>query len=100
VIESCGIVNPGDAFEPNAGKGEVARATLYFVTRHPGYVGDGNESNLADVETLLKWHKQYPVSDFERHRNDKIEEVQGNRNPFIDFPEIAEKVDFSKGFKR
>lgn len=100
VIESCGIVNPGDAFEPNAGKGEVARATLYFVTRHPGYVGDGKESTLADVETLLKWHKQYPVSDFERHRNDKIEEVQGNRNPFIDFPEIAEKVDFSKGFKR
>ncbi len=78
----------------------MARTTLYFVTRHPGYVGDGKESTLADVETLLKWHKQYPVSDFERHRNDKIEEVQGNRNPFIDFPEIAEKVDFSKGFKR
>ena len=99
-ISACGILNPGDSFEPGAGKGEVARATLYFVTRHPGYVGDGNESNLADVETLLKWHKEYPVSDYERHRNDKIQDVQGNRNPFIDFPELAEKVDFSKGFKR
>jgi endonuclease I len=99
-IPACGIVDPGTSFEPGAGKGEVARATLYFVTRHPGYVGDGNESNLADVETLLKWHKEYPVSDYERHRNDKIQDVQGNRNPFIDFPELAEKVDFSKGFKR
>lgn len=98
-IESCGILNPGASFEPHAGKGEVARATLYFVTRHPGYVGDGRESKLADVETLLKWHKEYPVSDYERHRNDKIEEVQGNRNPYIDFPELAEKVDFSRGFK-
>lgn len=99
-IPSCGTLNPGDSFEPGAGKGEVARATLYFVTRHPGYVGDGRETNLADVETLLQWHRQYPVTDYERHRNDKIEEVQGNRNPFIDFPELAEKVDFSKGFKR
>ena len=100
-VTSCGIVDKsGGEFEPHAGKGEVARATLYFVTRHPGYVGDGgNESKLADVEQLLKWHKEYPVSDYERHRNDKIEDVQGNRNPFIDFPELAEKVDFSQGFK-
>lgn len=99
-IPACGIVENGKSFEPEAGKGEVARAVLYFVTRHPGQVGDSNESQLADVETLLKWHRQYPVSDYERHRNDKIEEVQGNRNPFIDFPELAEKVDFSAGFKR
>lgn len=99
-IPSCGILNPGRSFEPKAGKGEVARATLYFVTRHPGKIGDGNETNLADVETLLKWHREYPVSDYERYRNDKIEEVQGNRNPFIDYPELAEKVDFAPGFKR
>lgn len=98
-ITACGILNHGDSFEPGAGKGEVARATLYFVTRHPGYVGDKNESQLADVETLLKWHKQYPVTDYERHRNETIQDVQGNRNPFIDFPELAEKVDFSAGFK-
>jgi endonuclease G, mitochondrial len=102
-IPQCGIVqHDGEkSFEPNAGKGEVARATMYFVTRYPGKVGDTrNETQLEDFQQLLKWHKEYPVTDFERHRNDTIEDVQGNRNPFIDFPELAEKVDFSQGFGR
>lgn len=100
-IPSCGVRDTsGNNFEPNAGKGEVARATLYFVTRHPGYIGDGGETSSADIEQLIKWSNEYPVTDYERHRNDKIQDVQGNRNPFIDFPELVEKVDFSQGFKR
>ena len=51
-----------------------------------------------NLQQLLQWHEQYPVTDYERHRNDAIEDVQGNRNPFIDFPELAKKVDFSQGF--
>jgi endonuclease I len=97
----CGTVQNthGKSFEPNAGKGEVARAILYFVTRHPGYVGDrSDEMTIADVPKLLQWHKEYPVSDYERHRNETIEDHQGNRNPFIDFPELAERVDFRAGF--
>ncbi len=99
-LRNCGTVDhPAQEFEPNAGKGEVARATLYFLVRHPGYVGDkGVETKPADLEQLLKWHKEYPVSDYELHRNETIQDVQGNRNPFIDFPELAEKVDFSAGF--
>ncbi len=99
-IPSCGLVNnKSGEFEPNAGKGAVARAVLYFVTRHPGYVGDARvETKLSDLPQLLEWHRDYPVTDYERHRNDTIEDVQGNRNPFIDFPELAEKVDFSRGF--
>lgn len=99
-IESCGIVQErGRGFEPHAGKGELARATMYFVTRYPGEVGNSNnEMKHADLAELLKWHKEYPVTDFERHRNETIQDAQGNRNPFIDFPELAEKVDFSLGF--
>jgi endonuclease I len=99
-LPNCGMVDhPGQEFEPKAGKGEVARATLYFLVRHPGHVGDaGVETKPADVEQLLKWHKEYPVSDYEHHRNATIQDVQGNRNPFIDFPHLAEKVDFSAGF--
>jgi endonuclease I len=99
-VQACGIVDKSDGgFEPKAGKGEVARATLYFVTRHPGYIGDKNETQLADVKQMIEWSKQYPVTDYERHRNDKIQDVQGNRNPFIDFPELVDKVDFTAGFK-
>lgn len=103
-LPSCGIVQhdgPRQGFEPHGGKGEVARATLYFITRYPGEVGDrSSETQASDLQQLLKWHKEYPVTDYERHRNDTIEEVQGNRNPFIDFPELAEKVDFTQGIGR
>lgn len=99
-LPSCGIVDhPGQEFEPQSGKGEVARATLYFLVRHPGYVGDrGVEAKPADLGQLLEWHREYPVTDYERHRNHTIQDQQGNRNPFIDFPELAEKVSFSQGF--
>lgn len=100
-LPSCGLVRTshGKAFEPHAGKGEVARAILYFVTRHPGLVGDEpNEMDITDLPKLLEWNKEYPVTDYERHRNDLIEEKQGDRNPFIDFPQLAERVDFSAGF--
>ena len=49
-------------------------------------------SSLAKVETLIKWHKQDPVDREERRRNNLIEEYQGNRNPYIDNPELVETV--------
>ena len=39
---------------------------------------------------LLKWHRQDPVSQKEKDRNDGVEAVQGNRNPFVDYPCLAE----------
>lgn len=33
---------------------------------------------------------------YERHRNEAIAEIQGNRNPFIDVPEWANAVDFER----
>ena len=100
-LPSCGLVRTshGKAFEPFAGKGEAARAILYFVTRNPGEIGDRKkEMTFKDLPKLLEWHRDYPVTDYELHRNEVIQDKQGNRNPFIDFPELAEKVDFSLGF--
>ena len=87
-----------EQFEPEAGKGAVARATLYFLLRYPGKLGDKpGEYSAKDVETLLRWHREEPVSLYELHRNQAIEEIQGNRNPLIDFPELATKIDFTAG---
>jgi hypothetical protein len=100
-LKSCGLLQEshGKAFEPKSGKGEAARAILYFVTRHPGLLGDSSkEMTSEDLPKLLEWHREYPVTDYERHRNTSIQDSQGNRNPFIDFPELAAKVDFSLGF--
>ncbi|MEP2030200.1 MAG: endonuclease [Paracoccaceae bacterium] len=90
-------------FEPSAGKGAAARATLYFTLRYPGAVGDvktGSKSEFvkSNVETLLIWAEQEPPSLHEQHRNAEIAKVQGNRNPLIDHPEWLRKIDFKKGF--
>jgi len=43
----------------------------------------------ADI--LLKWHESDPPSKEEKRRNDKIEQIQGNRNPYIDNPDFIKK---------
>lgn len=100
--DECGRRESGGAarvhgFEPEAGKGAVARATLYFLLRYPGKIED-REFDRERVVILLRWHEAEPPDLYEKHRNQAIFEVQGNRNPFIDHPEWAAKVDFSGGF--
>jgi endonuclease G, mitochondrial len=46
---------------------------------------------------LLAWHKAQLPGEYEKHRNAAIFEMQGNRNPLIDFPEWAEEIAFEKG---
>ncbi|WHY77254.1 endonuclease [Neobacillus sp. WH10] len=87
IKESCGKSDEGK-FEPEYGKGIVARATLYFLTRYQGIIN----KDYVNLRVLINWHKQFPVSLYEKHRNLAIFELQGNRNPFIDFPEMAERL--------
>ncbi|MFB7256193.1 endonuclease [Streptomyces nojiriensis] len=95
VMEGCGRREPGK-FEPSKGKGPVARATLYFLLRYPGEIGDeARELQRTGLELLLNWHKDHPVDLYEQHRNAAIAEMQGNRNPLIDHPEWAEEIDFA-----
>ena len=44
------------------------------------------------VALLMKWHRQDPVSKKEIDRNNGIQQTQGNRNPFIDYPYLAEYI--------
>jgi hypothetical protein len=76
----------GDFFQPpDSVRGVVARAWLYMQLRYP----DVPLSN-CHLEQLLAWHLQHPPTQEERNRNDRIcSEWQGNRNPFVDFPELA-----------
>ena len=47
------------------------------------------------ISVSLRWHDVEPVTEYERHRNTAIFERQGNRNPLIDHPEWASRIDFS-----
>ncbi|QDU37561.1 Extracellular ribonuclease precursor [Maioricimonas rarisocia] len=84
-------------FEPSAGKGTVARATLYFLLRYPGKVSDPEEFPADRISMLLQWHADHPVTEYERHRNQAIFAKQGNRNPLIDFPDWAGEIAFARG---
>lgn len=94
----------GDSFEPrDAVKGDVARMLLYMAIRYEG--GDGfnnlemsstvgsSSTLIGDLEVLVQWNTEDPVSTFEMRRNDRIHSTwQGNRNPFIDHPEWADAI--------
>ncbi|MGM4939750.1 endonuclease [Rhizobium sp. 768_B6_N1_8] len=90
-MQDCGRVED-ETFEPKGGKGAVARATLYFMLRYPGVVGRRYVGQR--LKTLLAWHEQYAPDEWERHRNAAIYTLQGNRNPLIDFPEWALRLQF------
>ncbi|MFF9525180.1 endonuclease [Streptomyces achromogenes] len=95
VRDDCGM-REKSGFEPEHSKGAVARATLYFLLRYPGLVGDrAREFPEERLPILLDWHENEPVTEYELHRNAAIAGIQGNRNPLIDHPEWARSIDFS-----
>jgi endonuclease G, mitochondrial len=97
IRDACGKREEG-RFEPSAGKGAVARATLYFLLRYPKEINRTHKEYTEDrIRILLDWHERFPVTRYELHRNAAIFEKQGNRNPLIDFPDWAGKMDFTHG---
>lgn len=62
-------------FEPSYGKGIVARATLYFLLRYSKKI-TRNFRQYIDISLLTRWHNQYQVTEYERHRNKSIFEIQ------------------------
>lgn len=99
VMADCGRRELPDKFEPKLGKGAVARATMYFLLRYPGVIGDeAGELSRDRLPILLDWHRAFPVTVYELHRNWLIAKAQGNRNPFIDRPEAATAELLAGGF--
>ena len=94
----------GTVFEPlDEYKGDFARTYFYMATCYEDRIADwgscpicnGTDGQAFDdwvVDLLLQWHEQDPVSDKERERNDAVYVYQENRNPFIDYPELVEKI--------
>ena len=79
-------------------RGDVARAVFYMACRYNGLsVVNGNPANttvgqLGDLALLLQWNQTDPRDDFEMNRNNFIYTWQVNRNPFIDYPTLADYV--------
>lgn len=85
------------AYEPRPEqKGDVARAMFYMAISYNGVNGlNWSIPSNQNLALLRQWHLQDPPDNFERTRNEVIGNVQGNRNPFIDHPEWANRINFS-----
>jgi endonuclease I len=92
-----------NSFEPSDEfKGDVARIIFYMSVRYEGGNGEPDLElddftnrgvyTFGKLSSLIEWHLLDPVDDFERRRNARIFQYQGNRNPFIDNPEFVVAV--------
>lgn len=81
---------PGDEW-----KGDIARMMMYMFVRYntrclATNVGSGATTYNVDMpDIFLEWNKEDPVSPYEKTRNNVLQGIQGNRNPFIDNPYLA-----------
>lgn len=99
-----GYTSVGTVFEPDDQyKGDFARMYMYMRVRYKdmnmtndyGYhMFNADDVNYGmtnySIALLMKWHRMDPVSRKEVDRNNGMQDVQKNRNPFIDFPILAE----------
>lgn len=96
--KSTNLFEPADEY-----KGDFARMYLYFVTCYQDYAWKSLATsmfaqnsyptlNAYGQSLLLRWHRQDPVSEKEINRNNAVYSFQGNRNPFIDYPNMVEYI--------
>jgi endonuclease I len=103
----AGVALNGGWYPGDEWIGDVARMMMYMYLRYNGDgssvaktqcypvnvgIGDVLEVDENMIELFLLWNVEDPISDLEKQRNDYVEEVQGNRNPFIDNPYLATMI--------
>jgi len=91
-------------FEPcDEYKGDFARAYFYIATAYENFIWQTAADNYMTndsymefkpwlQEVLVAWHRLDPVSEKEIVRNNRVSDIQHNRNPFIDYPELVEYI--------
>ena len=93
----------GTVFEPNDEyKGDFARIYFYMATCYEDKISSWSSDMLSHnpypaykqwvIDMLLRWAKNDPVSKKEIDRNNAIQGVQGNRNPFVDYPGLEQYI--------
>lgn len=99
-----GLSSQSEGWDPKAAgldesyRGDCARIIFYcaIADTRLSIVDSNNDSTgkhtMGKLSDLLKWNRQYPVTERENIRNKGAELLQGNRNPFIDHPEYAERI--------
>lgn len=93
----------GTVFEPaDEYKGDFARIYFYMATAYEAAIANWKSPIMSgdeykpyvkwQMDMLLRWAKEDPVSQKEILRNEAVYKVQGNRNPYVDYPGLEEYV--------
>ncbi len=89
----------GPAGNLSSWKGDVSRALFYMAVRYNGLdLVNGNPTDtsgnkiMGDLAWMLVWNHSDPADDFEMNHNNVIYNWQMNRNPFVDYPDLADYV--------
>lgn len=97
---NASVLADGNFYPGDEWRGDVARMIMYMYVRYqtqclPTVVGIGSTSysTFGDMPNVfLEWNAEDPVSAYEMNRNNILQNLQGNRNPFIDDPYIATMI--------
>lgn len=82
----CGYQLSFQTFDPpDHAKGNVARAMIYMHMQHKLPL-------VGPLDLYQRWNQADPPDAEEKRRNDAIAKLQGNRNPYIDKPELIERM--------
>ncbi|MDH5377088.1 MAG: endonuclease [Gammaproteobacteria bacterium] len=97
--------NSGSFEPPHQVKGDIARMLFYMDVRYEGEdesktpdlvlsdrLTQAGDVSIGKLCVLLRWHRNDPPDSVEKRRNQRIKELQGNRNPFIDDPNLASQL--------
>ena len=76
------------------------KGDFYMAVRYEGQFTccdrtavDGADIKLWAENTLRQWHDVDPVDVDEIIRNERVQSWQGNRNPFVDLPDLVHQID-------
>ncbi len=95
------VWEPADVWKGDFARTYFYMATCYshmrdlWTTKEGWLTVDGSDWPTMRpwvYELMLKWAKQDPVDQIEKDRNEVIYGIQGNRNPFVDYPQLADYV--------
>ena len=82
-----GLINGNDVYTPPVPhRGNIARALFYFSMHYNLPISKAEETILRE------WNKNDPVDANEIRRHEGIAKYQKVRNPFVDHPELADRV--------
>lgn len=98
-----GTAYTGNCFEPaDTCKGDFARAYFYIATAYEDYAPLWNSPMMQNntwpvwqswaLQLLMKWNLSDPRSNREKTRGEEVYKIQGNRNPFIDYPDLVDYI--------